>query len=166
MKITEEIIVALKNNKVAYGLMDEDLRKAVQELSNYLITYQDGTWMPLVTFLEHPDAIYRLREDYKLEPESEIVECEIKPQGDHLFYFSSAADYSALHAAIDRKDFIGFRFIEDEADIVCGCPVMYEVVGQTNRGYYTPYSYLEVAQNQAIMARVIRAKSVLFRRSK
>ena len=109
-----------------------------------------GQIFPLHAFEE--DHTYRLRPDYEQEPE--IVECEIKPQGDHLFYFSSAADYDSLHTAIDRKDFIGFKY---EDGIVRVAPRIYS---------HGSGKWIYMTEQEVSQCKVLTPTHCLFKRSK
>lgn len=115
------VIEALKKNDKPFGLMTKEMQAKAQSIGQFEFSMymKDGTWVhcgdcdnfqnKIVT-----DQTYRLRSDYEEKPK--VIECEVRKQGGHLHYCDGGTWFS-LHEAIDRADFIGFKYDDNTQDI-------------------------------------------------
>ncbi len=148
-----DLIQQLKDNEKPFGLMSEEMQeKASQDIANEdFLMWFGKKWSAVYSgFLD--SNTYRLRPDYAEEPE--VVECAIKPQGDHWHYRDGGTWFS-LHEAYDRQTLIGFKFA-GYSDIF-NESTMYEWNGKL---------YREVQLDWILSgkAKVLHATHVLFRR--
>lgn len=109
---SKELIEALKDNKVPFGLMSSEMQAMARDIGfAEFECYENSNkyeWGPLRIFQEYnfgQEYTYRLRPDY--QPEPELVEIPVLPDDDTgTLYF----DNSLLYEAISNPDFIGFKY--------------------------------------------------------
>jgi hypothetical protein len=124
-----DLIKALKQNEKPYGLMSWEMQEGISgRRDNSDIEYYTdaGEWKPVN---EHGipavcDATYRLRPDYEEKPE--IVEMEVFMSETCLKYKASDNCQWSLSYAINKPDFIGFKY---EDGNIYPQPVMYSENG-------------------------------------
>ena len=110
----KEIIQALKDNDVAFGLMPSEMQVIAKEIgqSEFSMYMKDNTWMRCGHVNNFYDSIvtdqtYRLSPEYEA-PEPEVVECEVFEQGDQLYYDYGKTGTLKVFCATANPDFIGF----------------------------------------------------------
>ena len=160
------LIEQLKNNKYPFGLMSEEMQEKARQIGQnrfwkYLMS-EDGEQCGFMDaksdFDEYKSLVYRLRPDYKDEPE--IREMEISGNNSNCLcmYNDEGQNFGSIAKVHERADFIGFKFADGT---VMGSPVKYSVPGITSHGYWASYEDLKTSQ-----ARERHAICVLFRRKK
>ncbi len=155
------IIEQLKKNEKAFGLMSEEMQEKAEQLGPLEFESYNGgnVWFPFGKIGFSKDCYgkfvcwiaYRLRPDYAKEPE--IVECEIYENLDGNLMYRQAGVGRMLSIAVNKPDFIGFKF---EDGYVSGAPVMYSMPATHGR-----YESLKNGDCE-----VEHATHVLFRRPK
>ena len=114
----QEITQALKQNKMAFGLMETAsfTNKEMQDKANKIglrDNFDDynsgGKWYPVkMTDVFITGFIYRLRQDYAAEPD--VVKCEVFQEDLKLRFTYRAFHHSMLSSALAIPDFIGFLY--------------------------------------------------------
>ena len=104
-----DIIQKLKENEKPFGLMSKEMQEKAEEIgAGNFERLWCGIWgEPLgKKFDAHGDYTYRLRPDYKQEPE--VIKCKIEQSHQRLMY-ERYSGKTTLHKVVSHPDFIGFE---------------------------------------------------------
>ncbi len=152
------VIQQLKENQRPFGLMSEEMREKAREMcrSEDLQEYTcNKRWeRHLKGYVLRESTTYRLRPDYKKEPE--IIEFEIL-DGELGLMAKTGDGLIFIHEAISQQGFIGFKF---EDGCIRPVPVVY-----TPRNAAITCCWDVKAGNMTAYT-VLHATAVLFRRPK
>ena len=102
-----DLIQQLKENLATLRGMDGNLRRAMESMNkkDFIFLLSDGTWDKANPKQGWEYEIYRLRPDYKEEPE--IVEFDVYEDGG-LLVWGENSNVARISEVIDDPDFIGF----------------------------------------------------------
>ena len=156
----DNLIKLLKKNEKPFGLMSEEMQEKQRKMGDTdFQVFRSGEWMNYdASYPGCNSFAYRLRDDYKDEPETTIRQMEISANMSNCLcmYNDEGQSFGSIAKVHERADFTGFKF---EDGTVMGSPVKYSVPGMTLKGYYASYEDLKTSQ-----ALEHRATHVLFRK--
>ena len=117
----KEKIKALKENKMAFGLMDKELQEKATEIGgDHFLRLNAREWMKGGWVLDSYDRTYRLRQDYDEEPE--VIELEIyrDNQGD---WCVNGYLYTNAPAICPKEGyrFVGYRYKDMDCLYIESC---------------------------------------------
>ena len=117
-----DLIQQLKENLATLRGMDGNLRRAMESMNkkDFIFLLSDGTWDKANPKQGWEYEIYRLRPDYKEEPE--IVEFDVYEDGG-LLVWGENSNVARISEVIDDPDFIGFKY---EDGIISTSPRLYD----------------------------------------
>ena len=151
-----DVIQALKDNEKPFGLMTAEERQSCTDIAGDNFDWVDpsGEWQGAIGVKFHNHQTYRLRDDYK--PEPEIVRIPIDPPSHSIrcLSFQKSDNIRPLTAAPEYPDFIGFEY---EDGNIYPQPVMYS----ENGGFHFISSIKRFASGKDI---AVRPTHVLFKK--
>ena len=119
----KDLIQLLIDNRYPFGTWPDpecygkELGEAMQakakgmDSKNFELLVGSGNWCRIISERHlSRNFTYRLRFDYKKEPE--IVECEVYESEKGYLHFRESGHNPLLSKAIDRPDFFGFKYAD------------------------------------------------------
>lgn len=105
--VDSKIIEGLKANKYPFGLMTEEMQKAILAVRHEEVqVYYHNAWVPMLGEIglsnDWEDNAYRLRPDYA---EPEVIECPVKPPNSDNMTFVDTTLLKESNADVQEMDF-------------------------------------------------------------